>query len=56
MTTTGAGGRAASGRGTRAWRRSPWLVLAGAVVVQGATAPGQTVGVSVFVDHIAADP
>jgi MFS family permease len=55
MTTTGAGGRAASGRGTRAWRRSPWLVLAGAVVVQGATAPGQTVGVSVFVDHIAAD-
>jgi hypothetical protein len=35
--------------------RFPWYVLAGAVVLQGATAPGQTVGVSVFVDHLATD-
>lgn len=35
--------------------RFPWYVLAGAVVLQGATAPGQTVGISVFVDHFAAD-
>lgn len=30
-------------------------MLAGAIVLQGATAPGQTVGISVFVDHFAAD-
>ncbi|HUF33619.1 MAG TPA: MFS transporter [Acidimicrobiales bacterium] len=36
-------------------QRLPWLVLAGAVVIQGATGPGQTVGVSVFVDHLATD-
>ena len=35
--------------------RFPWYVLAGAIVLQGATAPGQTVGISVFVDHFAAD-
>jgi hypothetical protein len=35
--------------------RFPWYVLAGAIVLQGATAPGQTVGVSVFVDHFADD-
>lgn len=35
--------------------RFPWYVLAGAIVIQGATAPGQTVGISVFVDHLAAD-
>lgn len=35
--------------------RSPWWVLAGAVVVQVMTAPGQTVGVSVFVDHLIED-
>lgn len=34
---------------------SPWAVLVAAVVVQAATAPGQTVGVSVFVDHLVAD-
>ncbi|MDZ7676056.1 MAG: MFS transporter [Acidimicrobiales bacterium] len=33
--------------------RSAWVALAGAVLLQGATAPGQTVGVSVFVDHLA---
>ncbi|MCO8129083.1 MFS transporter [Acidimicrobiia bacterium EGI L10123] len=35
--------------------RFPWYVLAGAIVLQGATAPGQTVGISVFVDHFASD-
>ena len=35
--------------------RFPWYVLAGAIVLQGATAPGQTVGISVFVDHFAND-
>lgn len=35
--------------------RFPWYVLAGAIVLQGATAPGQTVGISVFVDHFTAD-
>jgi MFS family permease len=35
--------------------RFPWYVLAGAIVLQGATAPGQTVGVSVFVDHLTTD-
>lgn len=35
--------------------RFPWYVLAGAIVLQGATAPGQTVGISVFVDHFATD-
>jgi MFS family permease len=34
---------------------SPWAVLAAAIVVQAATAPGQTVGISVFVDHLVAD-
>lgn len=34
---------------------SPWFVLAGAVLIQGATSPGQTVGVSVFIDEIAGD-
>jgi MFS family permease len=33
----------------------PWFVLAGAVVMQIATAPGQTVGVSVFVGHFSDD-
>lgn len=36
-------------------RSSPWVVLIGAVIIQGATSPGQTLGVSVFVDEIAAD-
>lgn len=36
-------------------RRTPWIVLAAAIVIQGATAPGQTVGISVFVDHLATD-
>ncbi|MGY6500390.1 MAG: MFS transporter [Acidimicrobiales bacterium] len=39
----------------RPLRSSPWVVLAGAVVIQGATSPGQTLGVSVFVDEIAHD-
>lgn len=30
-------------------------MLAAAIVLQGATAPGQTIGVSVFIDHIATD-
>jgi MFS family permease len=34
---------------------SPWLVLVGAVLIQGATSPGQTVGVSVFIDEMAGD-
>lgn len=33
-------------------RSAAWIALASAVVLQGATAPGQTVGVSVFVDHL----
>ncbi|MDZ7676931.1 MAG: MFS transporter [Acidimicrobiales bacterium] len=37
------------------WRQSPWLILGAAVVLQGVTAPGQTLGVSVFIDPIAAD-
>ncbi len=42
-------------RGVARATRLPWLMLAGAVVIQGATAPGQTVGISVFVDHLATD-
>lgn len=34
---------------------SPWSVLVAAVVVQMMTAPGQTVGVSAFVDHLIED-
>jgi hypothetical protein len=34
---------------------SPWAVLAAAVALQALTGPGQTVGVSVFVDHLVAD-
>ncbi|MBK5223303.1 MAG: MFS transporter [Acidimicrobiia bacterium] len=35
--------------------RSPWWVLVGAVLIQGATSPGQTIGVSVFIDDMASD-
>jgi MFS family permease len=34
---------------------SPWVVLSAAVSLQALTGPGQTVGVSVFVDHLVAD-
>lgn len=37
------------------YRRRALAVLAAAVVTQVMTAPGQTVGVSVFVDHLVAD-
>lgn len=36
------------------WRR-PFAVLSAAILIQLMTAPGQTVGVSVFVDHFIAD-
>jgi MFS family permease len=42
--------RAGGGHG-----RAAWSVIAGAVVVQALTAPGQTVGISVFVDPIMED-
>jgi len=35
--------------------RSPWTMLGAAVVLLILTGPGQTVGVSVFVDHFIAD-
>lgn len=34
---------------------TPWAMLVAAVVLQGLTGPGQTIGVSVFVDHLVAD-
>lgn len=34
---------------------APWAMLVAAVVLQGLTGPGQTIGVSVFVDHLVAD-
>lgn len=34
---------------------APWTMLVAAVVLHGLTGPGQTIGVSVFVDHLVAD-
>lgn len=34
---------------------TPWAMLVAVVVLQGLTGLGQTIGVSVFVDHLVAD-
>ena len=47
--------RTDTGRASKALAASPWAVLAIATITGGLTGPGQTIGVSVFIDHFVDD-